>query len=621
MWASGVRYQTSATGKLNSLHWTGCSRSTPEDSGDGGWLAIGSEDGNVGINWISTANGCTGEPTRCTEQTSNGSFYKSNFNLRGHIGGVRFVRWRPQGDKLVTYDSWGNLKIWKNRANVLALDHETTTTVVVKDIQWSHCGNYIALCGEDGHLQMFSGVTGMNLFSVQVITSSLSNTYAQFTTLTWNESTTRLAICTDHGEVMDADPSYNGRFISTTIVRETIPILYAKYFGPVKEYEVETVFGNQKLSTQSLSLYLANGEVAIFQNLSSTHCMCVHTRIINGKAQWNSTESVLAIVGCPIFRGRRGNNQSCLAARLIDGDGNILLTIEHLISIQPRTDASLQCICWSLDDTTLFLCDDNHLYSLTIDTNIPSLIHLCREYIITQMLKDKNMDLNQLPLPPREIKILNVMSPSLLPSLIDTTFQSSFFTPLSQNTRLHCIVIPEDEGTGIANSFVLKYEHFGLYVPLLKAKKSSGKFFSIKYAIQDVSNKESSKDSKLKFANKFGSVTTVDDEAIGANREEDCSVIAEIEGNSLTNRYKFLSTSSSNRVLLGVLNIHSHYAKRLPRDLTAAILHDGKKITLHSIKPEWNPIFGIFELDFGGRINRDSVKNFQLDHNGEVVSP
>ena len=46
--------------------------------------------------------------------------------------------------------------------------------------------------------------------------------------------------------------------------------------------------------------------------------------------------------------------------------------------------------------------------------------------------------------------------------------------------------------------------------------------------------------------------------------------------------------------------------------------HEG--FVLKSKRPYWNPEHAVYELDFGGRINRDSVKNFQLDHDGEVVS-
>ena len=46
--------------------------------------------------------------------------------------------------------------------------------------------------------------------------------------------------------------------------------------------------------------------------------------------------------------------------------------------------------------------------------------------------------------------------------------------------------------------------------------------------------------------------------------------------------------------------------------------HEG--FTLKSRRFHWNSEHAVYELDFGGRINHDSVKNFQLEHNREVVS-
>lgn len=250
------------------------------------------------------------------------------------------MRWRPQGDRLATYDSWGNIKVWKNRAKVLALDFDYSITAVVRDMQWSHCGFYIAVCTEDGHLQIFSGLNGTYIFSIQVVTSSAFGSHAQFTSLSWNKPTTSIALGTERGEVIDIDPLQHGRFMATMVVREGTPVLHACYFGPVKEINIVTSEGNQSLSTQSLSLYLANGEVAIFRNLSSACCMCVHTRIVNGRAMWNEAQTILAVVG---YYGSITQHQmasSFIAARLLDNDGNILLTVEHLIAGQPGTDVS-----------------------------------------------------------------------------------------------------------------------------------------------------------------------------------------------------------------------------------------------------------------------------------------
>ena len=148
----------------------------------------------------------------------------------------------------------------------------------------------------------------------------------------------RLPLGTEKGEVIDIDPLQHGRFMATMVVREDTSVIHASYFGPVKEVNIATPEGNRTLSTQSLSLYLANGEIAIFRNVSSACCMCVHTRIVNGRAKWNEEQTVLAVVG---YYGRSSGQcmtPSFLAARFIDGDGNILLTVDQVIAGQPGTD-------------------------------------------------------------------------------------------------------------------------------------------------------------------------------------------------------------------------------------------------------------------------------------------
>ena len=81
MWASTIRYQGSVGGKLRSLHWNSSSCEC-----ESGWLASGGEEGGVGVSWITREDSpCN---SSCVESPINGSLYKSNFNLRGHIGGV-----------------------------------------------------------------------------------------------------------------------------------------------------------------------------------------------------------------------------------------------------------------------------------------------------------------------------------------------------------------------------------------------------------------------------------------------------------------------------------------------------------------------------------------------------
>ena len=181
------------------------------------------------------------------------------------------MRWRPQGDRLATYDSWGTVKIWRNRSNVLALDFDFTTSVLVRDMQWSPCGLYIAICGEEGELQVFSGLNGISIFAIQVVSSTQHSTHAEFTCLTWNKVSTRLALGTAKGELIDTDPTQNGQFISIMMMHEHVPVCHAQYFGPTEEVHLH----NEQAASQSLSLYMEDGEVAIFPTINNTCCMCV----------------------------------------------------------------------------------------------------------------------------------------------------------------------------------------------------------------------------------------------------------------------------------------------------------------------------------------------------------
>ena len=93
--------------------------------------------------------------------------------------------------------------------------------------------------------------------------------------------------------------------------------------------------------------------------------------------------------------------------------------------------------------------------------------------------------------------------------------------------------------------------------------------------------------------------------------------------NTLTYSDQFTGNLVPWNVSLGSIEIAANYFKNEPRRVTVMLppspgYHEG--FVLKSRRPHWNPEHAVYELDFGGRINRDSVKNFQLDHNGEVVS-
>lgn len=180
-------------------------------------------------------------------------------------------------------------------------------------------------------------------------------------------------------------------------------------------------------------------------------------------------------------------------------------------------------------------------------------------------------------------------------------------------------MIPVDTSNGDypVNTYIMKYEHFGSYVPVLKAKKRTGRFFNVGFTIQqEIPSPGIRNDNYLERVTSRDSLSSLLNSH--TETENDSSpVIAEIDGNTLTKYYKFTANSTT----LATLSVTSHYMRCMPRDLTITIFDDNnKKEVLNSKKPQWNSTFGIFELDFGGRINRDSAKNFQIEHENKVVS-
>lgn len=220
-------------------------------------------------------------------------------------------------------------------------------------------------------------------------------------------------------------------------------------------------------------------------------------------------------------------------------------------------------------------------------------------------------------------------------------------------------MVPEDEERGQANTYYLKYEHFGSYIPLLRGQRRVGKLYNIKWFIKPTFLSKGDK-SKREREHYWGSVVESDQMRSEINQNRRCvgnlfrrfcslagSVmdisntdnpeccleqgeqqqycsnhvpdIAEIDGNTLLKRYKFL-TPLHHPSVFGTLNIHTYYMTCEPRQIIVTLTEGNNSNILYSKNPEWNPRFRIFELDFGGRINRDSVKNFQIEKDNEVVS-
>lgn len=232
----------------------------------------------------------------------------------------------PNGDRLVTYDSWGKIIVWRNRANVFACECQMTTAVHVTDIQWSRCGYYIIVCGKDGHIQMFSGLSGLNLFSITVQATTSLTSKAQSTCCSWNKTGTRIAFGTEAGEILLLDPAENGSSISTMTLKQGVAVCSILWYGAVRTCQTR---GGKSYQSQSLSVLLRTGQVVCFKDTSSSHCMWTQTGIYDGMAAWDSCYSLLAVVGYT-------KEENTCAVRFMNRKGYVLFTINDALPQIPR---------------------------------------------------------------------------------------------------------------------------------------------------------------------------------------------------------------------------------------------------------------------------------------------
>ena len=221
--------------------------------------------------------------------------------------------------------------------------------------------------------------------------------------------------------------------------------------------------------------------------------------------------------------------------------------------------------------------------------------------------------------------------------------------------------------------YVLKYEYFNQYKELLNARKTKkGGFMmggyqiepafdcshleqaissgSIKKDSQNWATQVESDDKKLRTSlssspkrHIFQQLKTVfkpghsqgvmdvaqdrvDINASAAQKEPCRLVVAEVEGNFIVNRFRFHTNSHLfEDGYLGALSISTNYVKCKPRKLTVHLngttsSDSFDELSLRSKDPDWNDKCQVYELDFGGRVSQDSVKNFQIEIGEQVVS-
>lgn len=226
-------------------------------------------------------------------------------------------------------------------------------------------------------------------------------------------------------------------------------------------------------------------------------------------------------------------------------------------------------------------------------------------------------------------------------------------TPYGGQHQLHCILIPAEDDS---ETYVMKYEYLGAYWPLLTAKRKRERFYKRCYDIRLadstlnceqigersvnemwadlVSPIQRSRDregwlrrflNRLRIGRRYVMDTVSDTNSDNSETrlhsdDPDTAtpppLVAQVQGNKLLKKFKYFKSGHE----FGCIDIKTHYVKCQPRDISL-VLHGehGSSLSLKSKKPEWNERFGVFELDFGGRINCDSIKNFQIEHEDKIV--
>lgn len=148
---------------------------------------------------------------------------------------------------------------------------------------------YIALCGDEGQLQVVSGHDGTTIFAIHAVSTALYGRYAEFSCLSWNVDSTRIVLGTSRGEVIEVDPNQNGHFLSMMTMHENTPVCKVDYFGRAQYFKLPHGqagnelpanvpvggMGDDWMASQGLSVYMEDGEVAIFNTFTETRCSCV----------------------------------------------------------------------------------------------------------------------------------------------------------------------------------------------------------------------------------------------------------------------------------------------------------------------------------------------------------
>ena len=239
---------------------------------------------------------------------------------------IFFARFSTQGDKLATYEydsTNGQAKLWFNDSNVYAPKYTITFQQKVRDMQWSPCGSYIAVCGDKIEI-----LSGHDLQRLHV--SSADQYFDEYAmSCAWNDCSTQLAIGSSHGRVLVIDPNYDINHALMFLKDSSINNL--QYFGTVQEIQVTSRQGqNIFVESQALSAYFSTGDVIFDLRVRLCYCTTrVQTDLIKGMAKWNADKTMLAVVGY------YSNSPQILSAKFFNQFGDIMTSVDRVLQL-PR---------------------------------------------------------------------------------------------------------------------------------------------------------------------------------------------------------------------------------------------------------------------------------------------
>ena len=179
---------------------------------------------------------------------------------------------------------------------------------------------------------MFSSINGMTLLSIQFQTPSRFSTTAHFTCCMWNQPATRVALGTKTGELVLLDPNNGGSSISSVSIKKGIPIHSIQWYGPVRKCHTS---GGAEYDSQSLSAYLRNGIIVLFRSVNSPKCIYSETDVLDGILAWNSSNTMLAVVG---YSKQDSSPLICF----VNQQGYTIFTLHNALPDIPRAQVTFQ---------------------------------------------------------------------------------------------------------------------------------------------------------------------------------------------------------------------------------------------------------------------------------------